>query len=64
MAEKVVQAMRDIGVEFHFNSTLTRIEKLRDGKLKAFWKTAAELGNIEKSDIYDTVFLAVGKSSY
>ena len=61
MAAKVVDAMKETGVRFLFNSGLKKIEKLSDGKLNVFWHTSGEKGVIENSDIYDTVFMAVGE---
>jgi len=60
-AEKIGEYMEGHGVKFQRPRVPTRIEKTEEGRFRVFSTAAGVEGGEETSDIYDTVFTAVGR---
>ena len=59
IANMIAANMQDHGTKFIKPATPSKIERQEDGKLKVTWTQ----GGAEHSDVFDTVFSAVGTSS-
>eukprot|EP01017_Pseudomicrothorax_dubius_P043481 TRINITY_DN724_c0_g1_i1.p1 TRINITY_DN724_c0_g1~~TRINITY_DN724_c0_g1_i1.p1 ORF type:complete len:519 (+),score=117.57 TRINITY_DN724_c0_g1_i1:89-1558(+) len=59
MAQKIGRYMEKHGTKFIYEATPTKIEKTEDGRLRVTWKGK----DGEHSDVFDTVFSAIGRSA-
>lgn len=60
IAEQIAEYMKEHGTKFIRPAVPTRIEKTAEGKKKVFYKGD---DNMEHSDEYDTVLLAIGRNA-
>lgn len=62
MSDMVVEYMETRGTKFIRNCNLMRIEKQKDGRLLALWKSSSPKDNEQpSSDVFDTVLIAIGR---